>query len=195
VSRRAAFLDRDGVLNEPVPDPVDGRPESPLRPEDVRLVDGAADGARALRDAGFALVVVTNQPAAAKGKATVADIEAVNERVRELLRQAGVELDGWRTCLHHPDAAVPELGGACDCRKPAPGMLIDMARELELDLSGSWMLGDSDVDVVAGRAAGCRTVLIEHPLTAHRRSDESPADARHRNLRDAAAFVTGRASP
>jgi D-glycero-D-manno-heptose 1,7-bisphosphate phosphatase len=192
VSRAAAFLDRDGVLNEPVLDPVDGHPESPLRAADVHLADGAVEGARALRDAGFALVVVTNQPAAAKGKATVADIEAVNDRVRELLGQAEIELDGWRTCLHHPAAVVAELGGSCDCRKPATGMLTGMADELGLDLAASWMFGDTDVDVIAGHGAGCRAVLIEHPLSAHRRSGAAKPDALARNLSDAAAFVVDR---
>jgi D-glycero-D-manno-heptose 1,7-bisphosphate phosphatase len=190
--RPAAFLDRDGVLNDPVADPVDGRPESPLHPSQVRLAAGAIDGTRALRDAGYALVVVTNQPAAAKGKATVADIEAVNARVRELLAQGGVEVDGWRTCLHHPDAVVARLRARCDCRKPAAGMLTDMARELDLDLGASWMFGDSDVDVVAGHAAGCRTVLVEHPLTAHRRRGAVDPDARIRNLAGAGALVADR---
>jgi D-glycero-D-manno-heptose 1,7-bisphosphate phosphatase len=192
--RPAAFLDRDGVLNEPVLDPVDGRPESPLRPGDVVLAEGALEGARALRDAGYALVVVTNQPAAAKGKASVADIEAVNERVRQLLADGGVQIDGWRTCLHHPDAVVAQLRAPCDCRKPAPGMLTDMAHELGLDLQASWMFGDSDIDVVAGRRAGCRTVLVEHPLTAHRRSGDAEPQARLRNLAGAGALVADRGS-
>jgi D-glycero-D-manno-heptose 1,7-bisphosphate phosphatase len=192
--RPAAFLDRDGVLNDPVADPVDGRPESPLHPSQVRLADGAIEGARALRHAGYALVVVTNQPAAAKGKATVADIEAVNERVRELLADGEVTIDGWRTCLHHPDAVVSALRVPCDCRKPAAGMLTSMAHELGLDLGASWMFGDSDVDVIAGQAAGCRTVLVEHPLTAHRRHDTVDPDARIRNLSGARALVADRSS-
>ncbi len=171
-----------------------GTPSRRCAPSDVVLAEGAIEGAVALHDAGFALVVVTNQPAAAKGKASVADIEAVNDRVRELLAQGGVTIDGWRTCLHHPDAVVAQLRAQCDCRKPASGMLTGMARELGLDLGASWMFGDSDVDVIAGRGAGCRTVLIEHPLTAHRRRGGAEPDARIRNLAGAGALVADRAS-
>jgi D-glycero-D-manno-heptose 1,7-bisphosphate phosphatase len=174
--RPGAFLDRDGTLNESVPDPVSGLPESPLTVAQVRLIDGAADAARRLAQAGFALVCVSNQPAAAKGKVSVEQLLAVQERVLELLRQAGVRLDGSRLCLHHPDGIVPELSRACDCRKPAPGMLLDAAAELGLDLRSSWIFGDTDSDVLAGHAAGCRALLIEHPGSNHKRAGNADPD-------------------
>ena len=186
---RAVFLDRDGVLNEPVPDPVDGRPESPWRASDVALCVGAAAAVKALVEAGFEPVVVSNQPAAAKGKTTVEDLHAVNARVRELLAADGADIRTWKICLHHPEATVPELAGGCDCRKPAPGMLLEAASELGISLSGSWIAGDSDADIGAGRAAGCRTVLVEHPLTAHRRSAGVKADATAIDLQGAAAII------
>ncbi|MDA0182379.1 HAD family hydrolase [Solirubrobacter phytolaccae] len=192
MSRAAIFLDRDGVLNDPVPD-GDGPPESPYHPEDVHLSTGAVEGARALRAAGFALVVVTNQPAAAKGTATVAALMAVNSRVREVLADAAVELDGWYTCLHHPAGTVPELSGPCDCRKPAAGMLLQAARELDLDLAASWIVGDSDSDVGAGERAGVRTALVEHPGSAHRRSDLVAPDVRAADLAEAAAAIVAAA--
>jgi D-glycero-D-manno-heptose 1,7-bisphosphate phosphatase len=185
----AVLLDRDGVLNDPVLDPVDGRPESPLRPQDVRLAEGAADGARALQAAGRLLIVVSNQPGAAKGKATLDDLWAVHERVVALLAAEGVAIPDWRYCHHHPEAVVPGLRGPCPCRKPAPGMLLDAAAAHGVDLATSWMVGDSDADIGAGRAAGCRTLLIEHPGSAHRRSGNPPADASARNLSAAAAFI------
>lgn len=187
--KRAVFLDRDGVLNEPVPDPVDELPESPLRAADVVLCDGAADAVIALKSAGYEPVVVTNQPSAAKGKTTVAELQAINDRVRELLAAEGADIATWKICLHHPDATVRELAGQCDCRKPAPGMLLEAASELGLKLADSWVAGDSDADIGAGRAAGCRTVLIEHPLTAHRRSPNPGADATAIDLRRAAAII------
>lgn len=188
MSRRAIFLDRDGVLNDPVPD-GDGPPESPYRPQDVRLTSGAVEGARALRDAGYALVVVTNQPAAAKATATVAALDAVNARVRELLAAGGVELDGWYTCLHHPAGTVAGLAGPCDCRKPAPGMLLQAAGELELDLGASWIVGDTDADMGAGRAAGTRTALVTHPGSAHRRTPAATGDVVAQDLAEAAARI------
>ena len=159
---RAIFLDRDGVIVEPVPDPETGRPESPYAARDVALVDGVAEALRAL--ASERVVVVSNQPAAAKGKATRADLEAVHARTVELLAAADIALADWRYCLHSP-------GDDCACRKPRPGLLIAAAREHDLDLGASWMVGDSDSDVLAGAAAGCRTALVEHPGTAHRRPD------------------------
>jgi D-glycero-D-manno-heptose 1,7-bisphosphate phosphatase len=191
-ARPAVFLDRDGVLTELVPDPGSGLPESPLSPGDVRLVPGAAAAARRLRDdGGYALVGVTNQPAAAKGRLTVSRLEEVQARVVDLLAAAGVELDGWRMCLHHPDGVVAELSGPCECRKPAPGMLLDAARELGLDLDRSWMVGDTDADIEAGRAAGCRTALIVHPGSAHKRSEAAPADLEGPDLDHVSALVLG----
>jgi D-glycero-D-manno-heptose 1,7-bisphosphate phosphatase len=152
--RPAAFLDRDGVLNELVPDPSSGQPESPLRADDVRLLPGVAAAANELARAGYALVCVSNQPAAAKGKVSVEQLHAVHARVLDLLGRDGVRLDASRLCLHHPDGSISELSGPCDCRKPAPGMLLDAAEALGLDLAASWMLGDTDTDVAAGRAAG-----------------------------------------
>jgi histidinol-phosphate phosphatase family protein len=174
--RRAAFLDRDGVLNEFVKDRRSGALESPLRATEVSLVAGAAEAAARLLDAGFALVCVTNQPAAAKGKAPVTELLAVHERVVELLAGEGVVLAASRICLHHPEGVVAELSGGCRCRKPAPGMLLDAAASLGVDLGRSWMVGDSDVDVFAGRAAGCRTVLVEYPGSAHKRGGSARPD-------------------
>jgi D-glycero-D-manno-heptose 1,7-bisphosphate phosphatase len=172
----AAFLDRDGTLNEFVPDPVSGLPESPLRVADVRLIEGAAVAVRQLAQAGLALVCVSNQPAAAKGKVSLERLLAVHERVLDLLREEGIHLDASRVCLHHPEGVVPELSGTCGCRKPAPGMLLDAAEQLGLDLASSWMLGDTDSDVLAGHAAGCRAVLIEHPGSAHKRAGGARPD-------------------
>jgi D-glycero-D-manno-heptose 1,7-bisphosphate phosphatase len=175
-SRPAAFLDRDGVLNEGVPDPSFGALESPLRVEDVRLLPGVAAALRLLAGAGFALVCVSNQPAAAKGRATVEELRAVHERVLALLAREGARLDASYLCLHHPDGVVPALSGPCPCRKPAPGMLLDAADALGLDLGASWMFGDTETDVGAGLAAGCRTVLLAYPGSAHKRLGAARAD-------------------
>jgi D-glycero-D-manno-heptose 1,7-bisphosphate phosphatase len=187
----AAFLDRDGTLNEAVADPDTGLPESPLKVEDVRLLAGAVASARELAGAGYTLVCVSNQPAAAKGKVTLEQLVAVHERVIGLLAAEGVQLALSLLCLHHPDGVVPELSGPCACRKPAPQMLLQAAAELALDLGSSWMLGDTDTDVAAGRAAGCRTVLIEYPGSAHKRSGNSGADLVARDIGSAVAGLLG----
>jgi D-glycero-D-manno-heptose 1,7-bisphosphate phosphatase len=185
--RPAIFLDRDGVLNELVLDPDSGGGESPLRVADVRLIPGAAVAVSLLRAHGYALVCVTNQPAAAKVKASVSELQAIQRRVGDLLAAQGAQLDGWRMCLHHPEGVVSELSGRCDCRKPAPGMLLDAASELGLDLSRSWLFGDTEADMLAGRAAGCRSALIEHPSSTHKRSNEANYDLLASDLADAVA--------
>lgn len=187
--RPAVFLDRDGVIVEPVPDPRSGRPESPYRPQDVTLAADAVAAIRALRAAGFVLVAASNQPAAAKGNATVDELRAVHERSVALLAAERADLDDWRYCLHHPHGADPELGRPCDCRKPAPGLLRDAAQDHGLDPAASWMVGDSDADVEAGTRAGCRTVLIEHPGTAHRRTGKAVPTLWATDLWDAAQRI------
>jgi D-glycero-D-manno-heptose 1,7-bisphosphate phosphatase len=165
----AILLDRDGVLVEPVPDPLTGTHESPLHAQDVSLVEGAADGAALLLAEALPVYVVSNQPAAAKGTVAISELRAVHERTVELLAEAGVSLSGWEYCFHHPDGLVSELSGPCQCRKPEPGLLTRVLDAGEFDPSRCWMAGDADTDVIAGCRAGTLTALLEHPLTAHRR--------------------------
>ncbi len=186
---RALFVDRDGVINDLVPDPESGLPESPLREQDVFLIDGAADALRRLAAAGFLLVGVSNQPAAAKGKVPLAKLDQVQQRVLELLAAGGVRFDAFRICVHHPDAVVSSLRGPCGCRKPAPGMLLHAACELGIDLAASWMIGDTDADILAGRAAGCRTALLLYPGSGHKRVADPHPDAVARSLDHAATVL------
>jgi D-glycero-D-manno-heptose 1,7-bisphosphate phosphatase len=190
-SHRAVFLDRDGVLNELIPDPLSGEMESPLEVSAVRLIAGAAAAARTLARAGFILICVSNQPAAAKGRVSVAQLLAVHQRVSGLLAQEGVVLADSRLCLHHPKGIVPELSGSCACRKPAPGMLLEAAGAMGIDPGASWMVGDTDADVAAGRAAGCRTLLIEHRGSVHKRLQGCEPDLRARDLTLGAALLLG----
>ena len=146
--RRAVFLDRDGVLTRS--DVRDGKPYAPRRLEDLELLPGVVETTRALRDAGWLRVVVTNQPDIATGKLTSAVLAAMHDRLREWL-----PLDDIRTCCH-TDA------DACDCRKPKPGLLLAAAREHDIDLRASFMVGDRWRDVSAGKAAGCRTIFLDY---------------------------------
>jgi len=187
--RRAVFLDRDGVISQLAFDAVDGRPESPSDPAAVALMPDAVEGIKAIVAAGFTIVVVSNQPAAAKGKTTPATLRAVHDRIVALLADDGVVISEWVYCFHHPDAVLPELRGPCDCRKPAPGMLTTAAARLGVDLPRSWMVGDSDADIAAGHAAGCRTVLVAHADSAHRRTGSVIPDGEARNLSAAVAFI------
>lgn len=183
----AVFLDRDGLINELVGDPVSGLPESPSRPEDVRLAPDAVEALRTLRGLGVPLIVISNQPNAAKQKNTLEELEAVHEAVVGLLEEAGLAIDDYRYCYHHPDGTDPELGRACPCRKPEPGLIFEAAEGL--DLVRSWMIGDSDVDIQAGQAADCRTILVEVPGSAHRRKGNVNPEYRVPNFREAADII------
>jgi D-glycero-D-manno-heptose 1,7-bisphosphate phosphatase len=115
------------------------------------------------REQGYQLVVVTNQPGIAKGTLTLPELEAVNQRLAELLAAEGARWDALYFCPHHPSGTpgVPsEFVRTCDCRKPKPGLLLRAATELGLDLKTSWMVGDGLNDIEAGQAAGCRTILL-----------------------------------
>jgi D-glycero-D-manno-heptose 1,7-bisphosphate phosphatase len=149
---RAVFLDKDGTLVENVPYNVD--------PVQIRLVPGAARALRKLSAAGYRIVVVSNQSGVARGLFDVSSLSDVERKLRELLSREGVSLDGFYFCPHLPDGSVAEYAIVCDCRKPAPGMLLRAADDLGVDLRRSWMIGDILDDVEAGRAAGCRTILV-----------------------------------
>lgn len=194
MSQRAAFVDRDGTINQLVPDRASGRAESPLDPREVKLIPGAAEALAALASTGWLLVGVTNQPAAAKGVATVADLQAVHRRVLSLLAAQGVRFDDFELCFHHPDGLAAELTMECDCRKPRPGMLLRAAAELDIDLAASWMIGDTESDVLAGTAAGCRTVLLETAGSEHKRIGDTAAHLVVADLTHAVAAITVRSA-
>jgi len=158
----ALFLDRDGILNEMVYDETHGLLDSPRRPEQVRLVPGSADLINAARSMAYEIVVVTNQPGIAKGTLTKDHLDAVNGRLADLLRQQGAAWDAIYHCPHSPHGSGEKnvFVRDCECRKPKPGMLLRAALERNLDLTRSWMAGDGVVDIQAGKAAGCRTILV-----------------------------------
>ena len=153
-SQRAVFLDKDGTVIENVPYNVD--------PGLIQLSPGAASGLRRLHDAGYLLFVVSNQSGVARGYFSEEALRDVEARLREMLAEFGVPLAGFAYCPHHPEGSVEGVSVACDCRKPAPGMIIGLAIEHGVAPADSWMVGDILDDVEAGRAAGCRTVLIDN---------------------------------
>lgn len=189
--RWAVFLDRDGLINELVPDPVSGYLESPLHPDDVRLVPDAVEALQLLRTVGVPLVVISNQPGAAKRKTTMDALNAVHEAFVRRLDDAEIAIDDYRYCFHHPEASDPALRATCSCRKPEPGMILDAAAALgDCDLSRSWVVGDSDVDIEAGCRAGCHTILVERPDSAHRRHGLVQAERNVGTFPEAADIIT-----
>lgn len=154
--QKAIFLDRDGTINKYV---------GFLRKEDeFELIDGVAEAIRKINQSGYLAIVVTNQPVIARGEVTFEGLEIIHNKMETLLGMEGAYLDGIYFCPHHPhkgyEGEVPELKIECDCRKPKPGMLLKAAEDFNIDLSQSYMVGDGENDIKAGKAAGCKTVLL-----------------------------------
>jgi D-glycero-D-manno-heptose 1,7-bisphosphate phosphatase len=173
-TKRAVFLDRDGVINEPKV--IDGKPYPPLSIEEFKILPGVAEVCRKLKEAGFLLVVATNQPDVGRGTLKREVVEAIHAHMKRVL-----PLDRVEVCYH------PGQGNSkCDCRKPQPGMLRRAAKELNIDLTASWMVGDRWRDIDCGHAAGCRTVLIDYDYDE---ALKQQPDFRAKNLLEAAAIV------
>jgi D-glycero-D-manno-heptose 1,7-bisphosphate phosphatase len=153
VSRRAVFLDRDGTL-------VHAR-HYPTKPCELVVYDDLAAELMTLQAAGFALVVVTNQSGIARGRLTIATLDLLHNHLHAELAASGIVLDAIYFCPHHPEGIVSEYAVDCTCRKPQPGMLLQAAHELDIDLAHSWLVGDILDDVEAGNRASCRTVLVD----------------------------------
>jgi D-glycero-D-manno-heptose 1,7-bisphosphate phosphatase len=187
--RRAVFLDRDGVLNPQAYYAERDELDSPLTADDLQVHESVAPCLRRLREAGYLLVVVTNQPAYAKRKTTLDDLHAVRDLFLARFRELGVEFDLYLSCRHHPQSEVLELRQSCDCRKPMPGLLLRAARELEIDLRSSWIIGDRDTDIWAGEKAGCRTILVRSPERGL--NGKSEPDHRCENVAEACTIIVG----
>lgn len=154
--RRAVFLDRDGTLNEEVGYISD--------PAQFQLLDFAADAIRLLNEAGFLVIVITNQAGIARGLFTEEFLAGLHQRMTETLIQGGARVDAIYYCPHHPEFGEPPYRQACDCRKPLPGLLTRAALEFDLNLSECLVIGDRYGDVAAAQAVGARGVLV---LTGH----------------------------
>ncbi|KAF3885354.1 MULTISPECIES: D-glycero-alpha-D-manno-heptose-1,7-bisphosphate 7-phosphatase [Nostocales] len=151
---KTVFLDKDGTLIEDVPYNVD--------PKYIKLAPGAIEGLRLLNELGYELIVITNQSGVARRYFQESALVGVEEHLRNLFGEFGINLSGFYYCPHHPDGVVSEFAIACDCRKPAPGMLLRAARDRNIDLHASWFIGDILNDVEAGHRAGCKTILINN---------------------------------
>ena len=160
--QRAIFLDRDGTINV--------YKGFLTIPDDFELIPGVAEAIRLINQSGYLCIVVSNQPVIARGDCTFEQLRVIHDKMETLLGQEGAFVDAIYYCPHHTDKGFegerPDYKFDCNCRKPKPGLLLQAAREWNIDISQSYMIGDSDRDVEAGQAAGCRkSILIErnHP--------------------------------
>jgi D-glycero-D-manno-heptose 1,7-bisphosphate phosphatase len=169
---RAVFLDRDGVVNRPII--RNNKPFPPRNTAEVEILPGVLEGLKLLEAHGWYLIIVTNQPDIARGTASRADVEEINQHLSRMLPIKAVYV------CYHDDAEN------CQCRKPKPGLLLNAARDYEIDLAASFMIGDRWKDIEAGRAAGCRSIFIDYKY------DERQPDTYTylaRSLRDAAEKI------
>ena len=160
---RLAILDRDGTIIDVVRDEESGALSVAFHPDQLRLLSGAAEGMRALQDAGYLLAIATNQPAPAKGQFSAEAVKRTNDALMSRLASEGVRIAGVEVCMHHPEGGPggdATLVGPCDCRKPKAGMLRTLLTRLGAEPKLSWMIGDGAGDLEAGRAAGVKTALV-----------------------------------
>ena len=176
--QKAIFLDRDGTINEYV---------GFLRNiDDFRLIEGASDAIKMINQSGYLAIVVTNQPVIARGEVTVSQLDEIHNKMETLLGAYGAYVDAIYYCPHHPHKGyageIPELKIDCNCRKPKAGMLFQAAKDFNIDLSASWMVGDGENDLLCGRNGDCKTAII---------GDDSRADVCGKDLKNCIQKILG----
>ena len=186
MANKAVFMDRDKTIIED--------PGYLSDPSAVKLLPGVELAIKSLAQAGFKVVVVTNQTGVARGLLSEDDLQAIHGELRRQLGEKGAHLDAIYYCPYHPEGTVEAYAKESDLRKPKPGMLLKAAGELEIDLASSWMVGDSARDIEAGQRAGCRTVRVRTPQSQTHvggtdEDENVQADFTVRNLVDAARVI------
>jgi D-glycero-D-manno-heptose 1,7-bisphosphate phosphatase len=179
---KAVFIDKDGTLIPDIPYNVN--------PDLVQLDIQTIEGLRLLKDEGFLLVIISNQPGIAKGFFTKDELQKVWDRISGILQKHHLSMDAFYYCPHYPDAKIAAYAKACDCRKPLPGLILNAAQELNIDLTQSWMIGDILNDVEAGNRAGCATILIDNGNETEWKIDSfRKATFTAKNFLEAAAYI------
>jgi len=181
----AVFLDRDGTINE--------EKDYLWRIEDFSFIPGAPEAIRRLREAGYRVIVVTNQSGVARGYFSREDVDRLHQHIQRELANVGTAVDAFYLCPHHPEKGQGEFKADCDCRKGRPGMLLQAAADHGIDLAASWMIGDKRADLEAGRAAGCRSLLVRtgYGLAEQSKGTGELAEAVVDDLSAAADYILG----
>lgn len=194
--KKAIFLDRDGVINQLLPS--NQKFGFICKKEDVVILPNVKEAILTLKNRGYLLFVITNQPAVARGLVSYGEMEALNQFINEKLDN---NIERFYFCPHHPEMHpdVPEHAKkyrvVCECRKPAPGMILQAAKEFDIQTNKSWMIGDMITDIATGAAAGCKTILIESPsnsrviISSQSFNKDIKPDHHAKNLSDALQFI------
>ena len=157
---KAVFFDRDGVINEMVFDTETGTVHTPLRPDQVVLSYGISESLKATKQLGYLNVIISNQTNVGLGRITAKTHELIRTKINQELQKEDAVVDKEYYCFHHPFAKLEKYKKVCDCRKPNIALFSQAARDLNIDLKQSWMVGDGVFDVIAGHNAGCKTILV-----------------------------------
>lgn len=158
--KRTVFFDRDGTINELVYNKEKGTVDSPMVPSQVKLVYGIDELIRSVKNQGLTTIICSNQPSVGLGKTTLKNFNDINNKIKFLLKKSGAIIDYEYYCMHHPFAKIKKYQQKCRCKKPKIGLLLKAAKEHNIDLKTSWMIGDGIDDVIAGKKAGCKTILL-----------------------------------
>ena len=176
----AVFLDRDGTINV--------EKDYLCKVDDFEFIPGAPEAIKRLNDAGFLVIVVTNQSGVARGYYRLADVDRLHAHIKDELSALGAAIDAFYVCPHHPTEGLGEFRRQCQCRKGAPGMLLQAARDHDIDLSQSFVVGDKLADVEAGESAGCSTIMVQTGYGI--KESEKLSSGRTSICKDIAAAVT-----
>jgi D-glycero-D-manno-heptose 1,7-bisphosphate phosphatase len=160
MKNKALFLDRDGVITDFIYDQETGVIHTPFHSKEVKLIFGIDELLKFANEKGYLTIVISNQPGIGLGKLSEENFQKVNGEMKRQLAEKGAHIDHEYYCLHNPYAVIEKYRQVCDCRKPKIGLFQKASQELEIDLSSSWMIGDSPTDIIAGHDAGCHTILL-----------------------------------
>lgn len=188
MSNKAIFFDRDGVLTKLVLNKQSGEYEPPKNEDDVKLLRYVIESLKKLNKAGYLLILVSNQPDYAKGKSTLTALREVHRRFNLLLNMHGVYFNRFYYCYHHPKSIIAEYSYNCECRKPKPLFLFKAKKAFDIDLENSWMVGDRDIDIECGKAAGTKTILIDEIKSIDKRRNSNP-DYKAKTIRGATSII------
>jgi D-glycero-D-manno-heptose 1,7-bisphosphate phosphatase len=180
--KKAVFLDRDGTINKEV--------NYLSHPGQIELISGSAEGIKLLNENGFTVVVITNQSGVARGIIEEEKLPLIKDRLCSLLEERGAKIDGYYYCPHYPDGKIEKFAVKCDCRKPEPGMLRKAAEDLDIELKGSYVVGDKVCDVVLGKNVGAVSIMVKTGYGESEAENYEPSpDYTADNLFDAAQWI------
>lgn len=188
MTARAIFLDRDGVINQPVFNLKTNEYIAPWDPKDFVLCEGVIESLKILKNLGYRLFIVSNQPDYAKGKTTLENLKLVHEKMHKIFVQNNINFTDYYYCYHHPQGIVKEYSVVCECRKPGNYFLKQANLQYSLNMANSWMIGDRDGDVYCGQSLGLKTIMIVSG-ESNEKAGKSRPDYKANNLKEAVEVI------